>query len=71
MLGAMKCAVCNVGTRGDLQPLIALGLGLQKKGHLDEDIMPRIVLNGSDADASALLLVMTRIDEGDDHNDGS
>ncbi|CAE7179980.1 apg-12 [Symbiodinium necroappetens] len=28
----MKCAVCNVGTRGDLQPLIALGLGLQKKG---------------------------------------
>ena len=31
----MKCAFCNVGTRGDLQPLIALALGLQKKGGLD------------------------------------
>ena len=28
----MKCALCNMGTRGDLQPLIALGLGLRAKG---------------------------------------
>ncbi|CAK9076618.1 unnamed protein product [Durusdinium trenchii] len=28
----MKCAFCNVGTRGDLQPLVALALGFRAKG---------------------------------------
>lgn len=29
----MKIAITTVGTRGDLQPYVALGLGLQKVGH--------------------------------------
>ena len=29
----MKIAITTVGTRGDLQPYIALGLGLKKSGH--------------------------------------
>ena len=28
----MKCAFCNVGSRGDLQPLVALALGFRSKG---------------------------------------
>ena len=28
----MKCAFCNVGTRGDLQPLVALALRFRSKG---------------------------------------
>ena len=29
----MKIAITTVGTRGDLQPYIALGLGLKEAGH--------------------------------------
>ena len=29
----MKIAITTVGTRGDLQPYIALGLGLKDAGH--------------------------------------
>jgi sterol 3beta-glucosyltransferase len=29
----MKIAITAIGTRGDLQPYIALGLGLQQAGH--------------------------------------
>jgi len=28
----MKCAFCNVGSRGDLQPLVALAFGFRSKG---------------------------------------
>ena len=29
----MKITVVTVGTRGDVEPFVALGLGLQKAGH--------------------------------------
>ncbi|MFN2214155.1 MAG: glycosyltransferase, partial [Anaerolineales bacterium] len=29
----MKITIATVGTRGDVQPYIALGLGLQADGH--------------------------------------
>lgn len=28
----MKCAFCNVGSRGDIQPLVALALAFQRRG---------------------------------------
>jgi len=29
----MKMTICTFGTRGDTQPFVALGLGLQQAGH--------------------------------------
>ena len=29
----MRIVILGIGSRGDVQPLVALGVGLQKKGH--------------------------------------
>ncbi len=35
----MQITILTVGSRGDVQPFIALGLGLQQAGHKDEQVL--------------------------------
>ena len=38
----MRITILTVGTRGDVQPYIALGLGLQAAGHPELELLSKI-----------------------------